>query len=112
VRRGRHRLVRRIRYRRHDESVFLYAFDLIELDGEDLRRDPLAVRKAMLASALALAAPGRLNEHMDHEDGALDDLHQLLGDVSLIIVRHHRRISAALIISPAGEALRTTCAFR
>jgi bifunctional non-homologous end joining protein LigD len=33
----------RIRYRRHDEGVFLYAFDLIELDGDDLRRDPLAV---------------------------------------------------------------------
>jgi bifunctional non-homologous end joining protein LigD len=30
----------RIRYRRHDAGVFLYAFDLIELDGEDLRRDP------------------------------------------------------------------------
>jgi ATP-dependent DNA ligase len=38
----------RIRYRRHDEDVFLYAFDLIELDGEDMRRDPLAVRKATL----------------------------------------------------------------
>jgi bifunctional non-homologous end joining protein LigD len=25
----------RIRYRRHDGGVFLYAFDLIELDGED-----------------------------------------------------------------------------
>jgi hypothetical protein len=24
----------RIRYRQHDASVFLYAFDLIELDGE------------------------------------------------------------------------------
>ena len=33
----------RIRYRHHDASVFLYAFDLIELDGDDLRRDPLAV---------------------------------------------------------------------
>jgi ATP-dependent DNA ligase len=30
----------RIRYRHHDADVFLYAFDLIELDGEDLRRDP------------------------------------------------------------------------
>ena len=29
----------RIRYRRHDASVFLYAFDLIELDGDDLRRE-------------------------------------------------------------------------
>ena len=25
----------RIRYRQHDGCVFLYAFDLIELDGED-----------------------------------------------------------------------------
>ena len=30
----------RIRYRRHDASVFLYAFDLIELNGDDLRREP------------------------------------------------------------------------
>ena len=33
--------------------VFLYAFDLIELNGDDLRRDPLEVRKATLASVLA-----------------------------------------------------------
>ena len=39
--------------RRHDASVFLYALDLTELDGEDLRRNALAVRKARLASVLA-----------------------------------------------------------
>ena len=39
----------RIRYRDHDASVFLYAFDLIELDGDDLRRHPLAICKATLA---------------------------------------------------------------
>ena len=62
----------RIRYRRHDASVFLYAFDLIELNGDDLRREPLAVRKATLASVLAKAAPGlRLNEHLEHPDGEL-----------------------------------------
>jgi bifunctional non-homologous end joining protein LigD len=55
----------RIRYRRHDGGVFLYAFDLVELDGEDLRRDPLAVRKATLASLLARTAPGlHFNEHL------------------------------------------------
>jgi bifunctional non-homologous end joining protein LigD len=60
----------RIRYRRHDASVFQYAFDLIELNGDDLRRDPLEVRKATLASFLAKAGPGlRLNEHLEHEDG-------------------------------------------
>jgi hypothetical protein len=42
----------RIRYRRHDGKVFLYAFDLIELNGEDLRREPLDVRKATLRSLL------------------------------------------------------------
>jgi ATP dependent DNA ligase domain len=49
----------RIRYRRHDGDAFLYAFDLIELNGDDLRRDPLQVRKATLASIVAKASPGR-----------------------------------------------------
>jgi len=56
----------RIRYRRHDASVFLYAFDLIELNGDDLRREPLDTRKATLASVLRRAAPGlRFNEHIE-----------------------------------------------
>jgi bifunctional non-homologous end joining protein LigD len=56
----------RIRYRHNDDGVFLYAFDLIELDGDDLRRNPLIVRKTTLASVLARAAPGlRLNEHLE-----------------------------------------------
>ena len=55
----------RIRYRRYDASVFLYAFDLIELSGDDLRRDPLEVRKATLRSMLAKAGLGlRFNEHL------------------------------------------------
>ena len=56
----------RIRYRQHDGDVFLYAFDLIELNGNDLRRDPLQVRKATLRSMLAKAGLGlRFNEHME-----------------------------------------------
>src|SRR5262249_44003868 len=44
----------------------LYAFDLIELNGDDLRRDPLEVRKATLRSMLAKAGLGlRFNEHME-----------------------------------------------
>src|ERR1700741_4333486 len=55
----------RIRYRQHDGDVFLYAFDLIELNGDDMRRDPLEVRKATLASLLRRNPPGlRLNEHL------------------------------------------------
>src|SRR3954451_17593202 len=37
-----------VRHHRANDSVFLYAFDLIELNGDDLRRDPLEVRKATL----------------------------------------------------------------
>src|SRR5262249_1299441 len=55
-----------VRHHRANESIFLYAFDLIELNGEDLRRDPLEVRKATLASIVAKASPGiRFNEHME-----------------------------------------------
>jgi hypothetical protein len=39
---------------RHGDGVFLWAFDLIELNGDDLRRDPLAVRKTTLTSLSAL----------------------------------------------------------
>jgi ATP-dependent DNA ligase len=49
----------------YDDQVVLYAFDLIELDGNDLRREPLEVRKATLASVLAKAGAGlRFNEHI------------------------------------------------
>jgi bifunctional non-homologous end joining protein LigD len=37
-----------VRYRRNDESIFLYAFDLLELNGDDLRRDPLEGRKSQV----------------------------------------------------------------
>ena len=60
----------RIRYRQYDAEVFLYAFDLIELNGDDLRANPLQVRKATLASVIGRAGSGlRFNKHMDGEDG-------------------------------------------
>src|SRR5919198_6593299 len=40
------------------DHVFLYAFDLLELDGQDLRREPLETRKATLASLLRGCQPG------------------------------------------------------
>jgi bifunctional non-homologous end joining protein LigD len=43
----------------------LYAFDLIELNGDDLRPDSLEGRKATLQMILAKAGAGiRFNEHM------------------------------------------------
>src|SRR5947208_8473456 len=48
----------RIRYRQHDGDVFLYAFDLIELNGDDLRTEPLERRKVLLMRLLAKASVG------------------------------------------------------
>ena len=58
--------------RAHDGEAVLYAFDLLELDGDDLRKRPLAVRKAMLARLLWRAPAGiHLTEHNDDNGEAL-----------------------------------------
>jgi bifunctional non-homologous end joining protein LigD len=55
-----------IRHHRHNDRAFLYAFDLIELNGDDMWRDPLEVRKATLRSMLAKTGLGlRFNEHIE-----------------------------------------------
>jgi ATP-dependent DNA ligase len=54
-------LFNRVRYRRHDESIFLYAFDLIELNGDDPRRDPLEGREARLEIILSSCFGTRAN---------------------------------------------------
>jgi bifunctional non-homologous end joining protein LigD len=57
--------------RRTAAEAFLYAFDLLELDGEDLRPRPLGERKARLAKLLVPETNGIVfNEHTD-EDGAM-----------------------------------------
>jgi bifunctional non-homologous end joining protein LigD len=55
----------RIRYRRHDGDVFLYAFDLIELNGDDMRTKPLERRKVLLIRLLTKASAGlQVNDHI------------------------------------------------
>ena len=49
-----------------------HLLDLLELNGTDLRREPIEVRKATLASILRKSPHGvRLNEHMEHPEGAV-----------------------------------------
>ena len=61
-----------LRHRRNEPKAFLYAFDLLELNGKDLRREPIEVRKATLASILRKSPHGvRPNEHMEHPEGAV-----------------------------------------
>jgi len=44
--------------RKHDDEVQLYAFDILALDGEDLRKLPLHLRKNNLARLLARRPEG------------------------------------------------------
>ena len=44
--------------RKHDEEVQLYAFDILTLDGEDLRPLPLSLRKTNVARLLARRPDG------------------------------------------------------
>jgi bifunctional non-homologous end joining protein LigD len=44
--------------RGHDEEVQLYAFDCLALDGDDLRKLPLSMRKTNLARLLARRPDG------------------------------------------------------
>ena len=48
----------------------MFAFDLLEPDGVDMRREPIETRKATLASVVRKSLPGlRLNEHIAHPEG-------------------------------------------
>jgi bifunctional non-homologous end joining protein LigD len=61
----------RLRRKHEADHVLLYAFDLLELDGVDLRREPIEVRKRQLGSVLRGAGAGLvMNEHF-HEAGEL-----------------------------------------
>jgi hypothetical protein len=63
----------RLRYRRQDGHVLLYAFDLIELDGDDLRHEPVERRKTALAKLMRHAnAPQRAARHEDDYDVLAD----------------------------------------
>ena len=60
-----------IRGYRHDTAAVLCAFDLLELDGEDLRRMPIEERKGTLAKLLSHPHEGiAFNQH-NTGDGAI-----------------------------------------
>jgi bifunctional non-homologous end joining protein LigD len=60
----------KLRQRQEERGAFLFAFDLLELNGADLRREPIEVRKATLASLLRKSRYGLcLNEHLEHDCG-------------------------------------------
>jgi bifunctional non-homologous end joining protein LigD len=61
-----------LRQHRHHASAELCAFDIIELDGKDLRRIQIEERKRMLAKLLGRFRPGVVaNEYFEGDDGAI-----------------------------------------
>jgi bifunctional non-homologous end joining protein LigD len=67
VRRKRSVDLRELRWRLQDGHVFMWCFDLLELDGQDLRREPIEVRKATLVSVLRSGRAGlQFNQHLEH----------------------------------------------
>jgi bifunctional non-homologous end joining protein LigD len=58
-----------IRHKRHGDDAVLIAFDLIEVDGEDLRRMPIEQRKRKLAKLVRGPHPGIVLNEVFEGDG-------------------------------------------
>jgi bifunctional non-homologous end joining protein LigD len=60
------RIFDQLRRRANGGAVLLFAFDLLELNREDLRREPIEQRKAALAELARNAKSGlQLSEHLE-----------------------------------------------
>jgi ATP-dependent DNA ligase len=74
--------------RRSDDRAMLYAFDLLELDGEDIRPQSLLTLKARLKQLLAAAPAGiQYNEHVEG-DGQLVFEHACRMGLEGIVSKH------------------------
>jgi bifunctional non-homologous end joining protein LigD len=72
-------------------AIFLYGFDLLELDGEDLRRHPWEIRRATLTGLLRKAGPGiRLSEHLDGDGETIFRRACALGAEGVVAKRRDR----------------------
>ena len=72
-------------------DVFLYGFDLLALDGEDLRQHPWEIRRATLTRLLRKARPGvRLSEHLDGDGETIFRHACALGAEGIVAKRRDR----------------------
>jgi bifunctional non-homologous end joining protein LigD len=72
-------------------EAIMFAFDLVEIDGQDLRREPLLTRKATLLSLLKSVPHGIVyNEHLE-------------GDATMIF-RHACRLGCEGIVSKRADS--------
>jgi bifunctional non-homologous end joining protein LigD len=72
-------------------AVFLYGFDLLTIDGEDLRRHPWEIRRATLTRLLRKAGTGiRLSEHLDGDGETIFRHACALGAEGIVAKRRDR----------------------
>jgi bifunctional non-homologous end joining protein LigD len=73
-------------------EVFLYAFDLLELDGRDLRREPWSDRRWKLARLLRGAGHGvQLFDHIEGHDGDAACRHACVTGLEGIVAKRRDR---------------------
>jgi bifunctional non-homologous end joining protein LigD len=94
-------------------EVFLYAFDLLELDGRDMRREPWSERRAKLARLLRGAGHGvQLSDHIEGNDGEAMFRHACaMGLEGIVAKRRDRpyRSGAFAGLDQGEEPGRTGC---
>jgi bifunctional non-homologous end joining protein LigD len=95
------------------DDVVLCAFDLLELDGRDMRRVPIEERKATLAKLLRKPPDGiAFNEHYDAEGAIIYKHACALGCEGIVSkrlgspYRAGRAVSWLKIKNPAGPRSR------
>jgi bifunctional non-homologous end joining protein LigD len=93
--------------RRDTAALAFFAFDILHLDGHDLRRCPLVERKAMLAELLRSAGCSRLL-YVDHVDEGGDRLLAAVREVGAEGIVAKRR-TGLYRAGPSREWLKTKC---
>jgi bifunctional non-homologous end joining protein LigD len=58
-----------LRWRKRDDPAIYCAFDLLQLDGHDLRSEPIETRKTDLAGLLTGCRPGIVLNHVFDDPG-------------------------------------------
>jgi bifunctional non-homologous end joining protein LigD len=102
-----------LRYRQHDYAAVLCAFDLIELDGADLRLSPIERRKGALLELLRKTPDGIVFNAHYSADGAIIFKHACTFGCEGIVSKRlgspyqHGRVNHWLKIkNPAAPAVR------
>jgi len=101
------------RYRLHDHAATICAFDLIQVDGSDLRRNPIEERKERLTRLLRQRHPGiAINETYDADGAAVYQRACVLGCEGIVskrrgsVYRMGRTNAWVKIKTPAAPAAR------